>query len=104
MVVGLFFHKANYQRLNLFSGSVYFSLKITEIFILWERKAKANIPLKTANEINTKNIKCTCPTQRPNARDPTQPIFHWKWGSRWLPNANEIYAKKMKCTWLTQEI
>ena len=30
-----------------------------------------------ANEINTKNMKCTCPTQRPNARDPTQPIFHW---------------------------
>ena len=22
-------------------------------------------------------MKCTCPTQRPNARDPTQPIFHW---------------------------
>ena len=30
-----------------------------------------------ANEMNTKNMKCTCPTQRPNARDPTQPIFHW---------------------------
>ena len=39
-------------------------------------------------------MKCTCPTQRPNARDPTQPIFHWKWGWRWLPNANEIYTKK----------
>ena len=33
-----------------------------------------------------------------------KPIFHWKWGSRWLPNANEIYTKKMKCTWPTQEI
>ena len=21
-------------------------------------------------------MKCTCPTQGPNARDPTQPIFH----------------------------
>ena len=28
--------------------------------------------LPNANEINTKNMKCTCPTQRPNARDPTQ--------------------------------
>ena len=28
-----------------------------------------------------------------------KPIFHWKWGLRWLPNANEIYTKKMKCTW-----
>ena len=23
-----------------------------------------------------------------------KPIFHWKWGSRWLPNTNEIYTKK----------
>ena len=23
-----------------------------------------------------------------------KPIFHWKWGSRWVPNANEIYTKK----------
>ena len=27
-----------------------------------------------------------------------KPIFHWKWGSRWLPNANEINTKRMKCT------
>ena len=27
-----------------------------------------------------------------------KPIFHWKWGSRWVPNANEIYTKNMKCT------
>ena len=27
-----------------------------------------------------------------------KPIFHWKWGSRWAPNANEIYTKNMKCT------
>ena len=33
--------------------------------------------LPNANEINTKNMKFTCPTQRPKARDPTQPIFHW---------------------------
>ena len=33
-----------------------------------------------------------------------KPIFHWKWGSRWLPNANEIYTQKKKCTWPTQEI
>ena len=33
--------------------------------------------LPNANEINTKNMKCTCPTQGPNARDPTQPMFHW---------------------------
>ena len=30
-----------------------------------------------------------------------KPIFHWKWGSRWVPNANEIYTKNMKCTWPT---
>ena len=24
-----------------------------------------------------------------------KPIFHWKWGSRWLPNANEIQPQKM---------
>ena len=30
-----------------------------------------------------------------------EPIFHWKWGSRWVPNANEIYTKNMKCTWPT---
>ena len=28
-----------------------------------------------------------------------KPIFHWKWGSRWVPNANEIYKKRKKCTW-----
>ena len=28
-----------------------------------------------------------------------KPIFHWKWDSRWVPNANEIYTKNMKCTW-----
>ena len=26
-------------------------------------------------------MKCTCPTQRPNARDQTQPIFHWGFAS-----------------------
>ena len=30
-----------------------------------------------------------------------KPIFHWKWGSRWVPNANEMYTKNMKCTWPT---
>ena len=30
-----------------------------------------------------------------------KPIFHWKWGSRWVPNPNEIYTKNMKCTWPT---
>ena len=30
-----------------------------------------------------------------------KPIFHWKWGSRWIPNSNEIYTKKKKCTWPT---
>ena len=30
-----------------------------------------------------------------------KPIFHWKWGSRWVPNAIEIYTKNMKCTWPT---
>ena len=35
-------------------------------------------------------MKCTWPTPE----DPTPPIFHWKWGSPWLPNANEMYTKK----------
>ena len=39
-------------------------------------------------------MKCTCPTQRPNARHPTPPIFHWEWGSRWLPNAKKSTHKK----------
>ena len=64
-----------------------------------------------ANEISTKNMKCTCPTQRPNARDLTQPIFHWKWGLRLLPNAkksthkNEMYMANAR-NWrhLTQKI
>ena len=29
------------------------------------------------NEINTKKMKCTWPTQRFCIGDPTQPIFHW---------------------------
>ena len=34
-----------------------------------------------------------------------KPIFHWKLGWRWLPNAifNEINTKNMKCTWPTPE-
>ena len=28
-----------------------------------------------------------------------KPIFHWKLGWRWLPNADEINTKNMKCTW-----
>ena len=28
-----------------------------------------------------------------------KPIFHWKLGLCWLPNANEIKTKNMKCTW-----
>ena len=31
-----------------------------------------------------------------------KPIFHWKLGLLWLPNANEINTKKMKCTLPTQ--
>ena len=30
--------------------------------------------------------------------DSVKPIFHWKRGSRWLPNANEINTKNMNCT------
>ena len=30
-------------------------------------------------------MKCTCPTQ---------PIFHWKWGLRLLPNAKKSTQKK----------
>ena len=64
-----------------------------------------------ANEISTKNMKCTCPTQRPNARHPTPPIFHWELGLRLLPNAkkstqkNEMYMADAR-NWrhLTQNI
>ena len=35
------------------------------------------------------------------ANQEVKPKFHWKWGSRWVPNANEIYTKNMKYTWPT---
>ena len=46
-------------------------------------------------------MKCTytnapLPSHRPLG---LKPIFHWKLGSRWLPNTNEINTKNMKCTW-----
>ena len=31
-----------------------------------------------------------------------KPIFHWKLGSQWLPNANEIDTNNMECTWPMQ--
>ena len=33
--------------------------------------------LPNANEIDTNNIKYTCPTRAPMPGDPMQPIFHW---------------------------
>ena len=44
-------------------------------------------------------VKCVGNDVKVNVK----PIFHWKWGSRWLPNGNEIYKKKIKCTWPTPE-
>ena len=50
---------------------------------LLEQESKAHISLETGfalpnmNEINTKNMKCTWPTQAPTQGDPTRPIFHW---------------------------
>ena len=32
--------------------------------------------LPNANEIDTNNMKCTCPTPAPRVGDPTPPIFH----------------------------
>ena len=32
--------------------------------------------LQNADEINTKNMKCTCPTPAPTPEGPTPPIFH----------------------------
>ena len=32
-----------------------------------------------------------------------KPIFQWKLGLPWAPNANEIHTKNMKCTWPTQK-
>ena len=39
-------------------------------------------------------MKCTWQTRKCCVGDPPPPIFHWKWGSRWVANANEIYTKK----------
>ena len=49
----------------------------------------------------TVNIHINTPYQRPYTRRQCtlKPIFHWKWGSHFVPNANEIYTKNMKCTW-----
>ena len=45
-----------------------------------------------------KHVACICPRLIQ-----VKPIFNWKLGSRWLPNANEINTKNMKCTWPTPE-
>ena len=42
----------------------------------------------------TLRMKCTCPTQRPDARHPTQPIFHWNYRLLLLPNAKKSTHKK----------
>ena len=34
-------------------------------------------------------------------RGQLKPIFHWKLGSRWEPNANKIDTNNMKSTWTT---
>ena len=49
------------------------------------------------------SFKHTCLTKVGTPVKTLKPIFHWKWGSHWLPNANEIYTKKKKCTWPTPE-
>ena len=33
-----------------------------------------------------------------------KPIFHWKLGSHWVPNANEIDTNNMKSTWPTRTL
>ena len=33
-----------------------------------------------------------------------KPIFHWKLGWYWLPNANEMSTNNMKCTWPIQKL
>ena len=48
-------------------------------------------------------MKCTCPTQRPNARDPTQPIL-LEMAFAFATQCEEIYTKKMKCTLPTRKI
>ena len=40
----------------------------------WERCLRW---LPNANEMDTNNMKCTCPTQDFCVGDPTQPVFHW---------------------------
>ena len=44
-------------------------------------------------------VKCTTRVRQNHYTIETlKPIFHWKLGLRWLPNANEIDTKNMKCT------
>ena len=45
-------------------------------------------PLSTPRPPTSTTSKGVSPTAL------VKPIFHWKWGSRWLPNAKEIYTKK----------
>ena len=39
-------------------------------------------------------MKCTCLTQRPDARHPTQPIFHWNIGCVCYPTRRNLHKKK----------
>ena len=50
--------------------------------------------------IQTNYKTCICDIEKTALK----PIFHWKLGLRWAPNANEIYSKNMKCTWPTQKL
>ena len=47
-------------------------------------------------------VRTTDSTTHDIARE-LEPIFHWKVGLRWLPNANEINTENMKCTWPTRK-
>ena len=39
-------------------------------------------------------MKCTCLTQRPDVRHPTQPIFHWNIGCVCYPTRRNLHKKK----------
>ena len=60
-------------------------LIVAEIFMLKKGEVKKIILkpvftenwLPNANEIDTKNMKCTWPMQDPMPGDPKQTIFHW---------------------------
>ena len=82
--------------MNIYSEYVYANIKVLDMNILC-------LILTLMGRLG----KLACPRVNGDQKIDVlilKPTFHWKWGSRWLPNANEIYTQTMKCTWSMQEI